>query len=55
MIDALRAIAMIMTVAANIGFCLAFFATIIIVLLPKATDGWRPIGFFTSLLRVYLR
>ena len=33
--NALRAIAMIMTLAANIGFCPAVFATIILVLLPK--------------------
>ena len=53
--NALRVIAMIMTLAANIGFCPAVFATIIMVLLPKATGGWRPIGLFTSVLRVYLR
>ena len=52
--DALRAIAIIMTLAANVGYCPAVFATIIVVLLPKATGGWRPIGLFTSVLRVYL-
>ena len=53
-VDALRATAMITTLAANFGYCLAVFA-IIMVLLPKATCGWRPIGLFTSVLRVYLR
>ena len=52
--DALRATAMITTLAANFGYCFAVFA-IIMVLLPKATCGWRPIGLFTSVLRVYLR
>ena len=42
--DALRAIAMILTLAATIGYCPAAFATIVMVLLPKATGGWRPIG-----------
>ena len=40
--DALRAIAMILTLAANVGYCPAVFATIIMVLLPEVTDGWRP-------------
>ena len=53
--NALRAIVMIMALAANIGYCPAVFATIIMVLLPKATGGWRPIGLFTGMLRVYLR
>ena len=50
--DALRAFAMIVTPAANIGHCPAVFATIIMVLLPKATGGWRLVGPFTSVLRV---
>ena len=53
--DALRAIATILTLAANIGHCPPVFATFILVLLPKATGGWRPNGLFTSVLRVYLR
>ena len=50
-----RAIAMILTLAGNIGCCTAVFATIIVVLLPKATGGRRPIRLFTSVLRVYAR
>ena len=53
--DALRAIAMILTLAANIGYCPAVFTTIIVVLLPKATGGCRPIGLFTSVLQIYLQ
>ena len=49
------AIAMILTLAANVGYCPAVFATIIMVLLPKTTGGWRAIGLSTSVLRVYLR
>ena len=53
--DALRAMAMITTLAAIIRYCPAVFATHIVVLLPKATGGWRPIGLFISVLRVCLR
>ena len=53
--DALRTIAMILTLASNIGYCPAVFATIILVLSPKATGGCRPIGLFTSVLWVCLR
>ena len=40
--DALRTIAMMMTLAANNGHCTAVCTSIIMVLL--ATGGWRPIG-----------
>ena len=41
--------------AANIGYCTAVFATIIMMLSPNATGGKRPTGLFTIVLRVYLR
>ena len=44
-------IAMIMTLAANAGYCSTVFASIIMVLLPKAMGGWRRL-VFTSLLHV---
>ena len=49
--DALCVIAMILTLAANSGYCPAAFATIITVLLPEATGGMRLTGLFTSVLR----
>ena len=41
--------------AINVGLCPSKLATVLMLLLPKSSGGWRTIGIFTSVVRLYMR
>ena len=52
---ALRSISCIMTTSINAGTLPASLSSISMALLPKPSGGWRTIGIFTTLVRIFMR
>jgi len=53
--DALQVLIVIMMTAINVGKLPSAIETILVVLLPKDSGGTRPIGIFTTIVRVFMR
>ena len=53
--DALSCIALIMTSSINSGTMPTALSSISMALLPKPSGGWRTIGIFTTIVRVFMR